>query len=217
MVAENRHFRCHQCGGSAVPVSGREYLQCEYCRTFVFTTDNPLSADRITSRNASFNVSCPACDGILQQGQVEEHPALYCGTCYGVLLKNEHFGEIIRQRRARRINCEAEACRPLNPQDYDRSIRCPNCAGHMEAHPYYGPGNVVMDSCHKCHLIWLDHGELRTLERAEGGREPELLPVFINSDGEPTFIPPPDQPRRAADPMSEPESPVAMLARAIFG
>ncbi|GEM_PF-2293393 len=40
------------------------------------------------------------------------------------------------------------------------------------AHPYYGPGNVVIDSCAECGYIWLDHGELSSVERSAGVREP---------------------------------------------
>jgi Zn-finger nucleic acid-binding protein len=55
----------------------------------------------------------------------------------------------------------------------------------MEVHPYYGPGNVVMDSCTTCDLVWLDVGELKQISEAPGGdrgvrkppipREPSLL------------------------------------------
>jgi hypothetical protein len=38
----------------------------------------------------------------------------------------------------------------------------------METHPYYGPGNVVIDSCLQCELIWLDFGELRQIVAAPG-------------------------------------------------
>jgi len=38
----------------------------------------------------------------------------------------------------------------------------------MEAHPYYGPGNVIMDSCGHCDLVWLDFGELRQIVDAPG-------------------------------------------------
>jgi hypothetical protein len=38
----------------------------------------------------------------------------------------------------------------------------------MEVHPYYGPGNVVIDSCSACDLIWLDHGELKQISDAPG-------------------------------------------------
>ena len=33
----------------------------------------------------------------------------------------------------------------------------------MDAHFYAGPGNVVIDSCEDCSLIWLDHGKLMRL------------------------------------------------------
>jgi Zn-finger nucleic acid-binding protein len=40
----------------------------------------------------------------------------------------------------------------------------------MEVHPYYGPGNIVVDSCVDCGFIWLDHGELTRVEQASSGR-----------------------------------------------
>lgn len=38
----------------------------------------------------------------------------------------------------------------------------------MDVHPYYGPGNVVIDSCTACSLIWLDYGELQQMTDAPG-------------------------------------------------
>ena len=38
----------------------------------------------------------------------------------------------------------------------------------MITHPYYGPGNVVIDSCEPCELVWLDFGELRQIVDAPG-------------------------------------------------
>ena len=35
----------------------------------------------------------------------------------------------------------------------------------MEAHPYFGGGNAVVDTCEHCGLIWLDAGELAVIER----------------------------------------------------
>jgi Zn-finger nucleic acid-binding protein len=40
----------------------------------------------------------------------------------------------------------------------------------MEVHPYYGPGNVVVDSCCHCGLVWLDAGEISMIETAPGAR-----------------------------------------------
>jgi len=45
-------------------------------------------------------------------------------------------------------------------------------AATNQAHPYYGPGNVVIDSCAECGYVRLDHAELSSVERSAGGREP---------------------------------------------
>ncbi|MGD0548268.1 MAG: hypothetical protein ABR991_10645, partial [Terracidiphilus sp.] len=39
----------------------------------------------------------------------------------------------------------------------------------MDAHFYGGPGNVVIDSCEECCVIWLDRGEARRIARSAGG------------------------------------------------
>ena len=43
----------------------------------------------------------------------------------------------------------------------------------MDAHFYAGPGNVVIDSCEECSLIWLDRGELMHIVHAPDDRIPE--------------------------------------------
>lgn len=192
MVASSRTFNCEQCGGAALPVAGREYLQCEYCRSLVFHSENPLTVDRVVPENGVIEADCPVCAKPLLAGSIENQPILYCNCCYGFLLKNEDFGSIVRQRRARREGCEAEAVKPLDTAQYDRQLNCPACAKLMEVHPYYGPGNVVIDSCSRCHYVWLDHAELRRIERAEGGKEPAPLPLHVNESGDLTIIPPPE-------------------------
>jgi hypothetical protein len=38
----------------------------------------------------------------------------------------------------------------------------------MATHPYFGPGNVVIDSCEPCELVWLELGELKQIVDAPG-------------------------------------------------
>lgn len=38
----------------------------------------------------------------------------------------------------------------------------------MSTYPYCGPGNVVIDVCARCTLVWFDHGELGAIIRAPG-------------------------------------------------
>jgi len=38
----------------------------------------------------------------------------------------------------------------------------------MDTHPYYGPGNCVVDTCIRCGVIWLDYGEITVITNAPG-------------------------------------------------
>lgn len=214
MVISDKAFQCQQCGGSASPVPGREYLQCQYCQSLVFKSENPLTIDRVIPMGGEIEAACPTCRQTMCKGKIEDRPVLFCGGCYGLLLKNEDFGVIVRRRRGRREGCEREPGRPLATEQYQRQICCPNCRSQMEVHPYYGPGNIVIDSCYQCQYIWLDHGELRTVERAEGGPEPRPLPLHVNSDGDVTIIPPPPN---AEHRHTRDESPLSTITDLLFG
>jgi Zn-finger nucleic acid-binding protein len=169
--SQENAVNCSQCGGLTSVVPGQQHLQCRFCSSLIFTTENPLTVDRISPLGGTLESPCPCCQKPLQTGKLDEYPALYCEGCYGVLLRNEHFGAALRARRARRTVTETEDPRPIDPKQYERTLRCPSCDGAMEAHPYYGPGNVMIDSCSGCGYLWLDHAELSRLERAAGRRE----------------------------------------------
>jgi hypothetical protein len=54
----------------------------------------------------------------------------------------------------------------------------------MATHPYYGPGNVVIDSCASCELVWLDFGELEQIVKAPGkDRGTTGLPQVTEGEG----------------------------------
>ncbi|MFN9974110.1 MAG: hypothetical protein ACK58T_29855, partial [Phycisphaerae bacterium] len=75
-------------------------------------TSSPLSIDRLTALGETLDVVCPCCRHALQAGMIDEHPALYCASCYGLLMKHSHFGAALRERRARRNSAESEDPRP---------------------------------------------------------------------------------------------------------
>ena len=217
MIGSNTTMQCQQCAGTVSAVPGREYLQCDYCSSLVFATDNPLTVDRIVSTGRHLEMAdCPVCSAGLATGKIENRPVLYCSHCYGLLIRTEHFGAIVRERRARRADSDSESGRQLNTDEYRRKISCPNCHDTMEVHPYYGPGNIVIDSCFSCQYIWLDHGELRTVERAGGGAEPRPMPIHVNDDGELTVVPPPPSASPAGLRSGE-ASPLSQIADLIFG
>ena len=57
---------------------------------------------------------------------------------------------------------------PIDPKELLRQVRCPHCRQVMETHVYGGPGNVIVDNCPRCTVIWMDHGELKKIRDAPG-------------------------------------------------
>jgi len=147
-------------------------MQCEYCSSLVFPHDNPLTTDGIIPMGEELDSPCPCCESPLETGEMDGNPALYCATCYGVLVRNEVFGRVIRDRRAKRQHRDNLDVMPIDMAQYERILNCPACFGKMEVHPYFGPGNAVIDSCHRCNYVWLDHAELSAMVLANGGTEP---------------------------------------------
>jgi Zn-finger nucleic acid-binding protein len=45
----------------------------------------------------------------------------------------------------------------------------------MNTSPYSGPGNIVVDTCVHCGLMWLDCGELTVMANAPGRDRGSLL------------------------------------------
>jgi hypothetical protein len=58
---------------------------------------------------------------------------------------------------------------PRRQNPNDRSINCPKCHAPMLSHLYGGPGNIVIDTCERCQVNWLDSGELRRAAIAPDG------------------------------------------------
>ncbi len=131
-----------------------------------------LAADGVVPLGRELNSSCPCCDVPLRAGEIDGHPVLYCGECGGVLMRNGAFGTVLRDRRSRHVDGEPADVRPLDRNAALREIDCPSCGRRMETHPYYGPGNVMIDSCSHCELVWLDHAELADLASAVAPRRP---------------------------------------------
>jgi hypothetical protein len=67
---------------------------------------------------------------------------------------------------ARRAGVTAAVQTPPDHADMKRAIKCPRCHRRMDTHSYAGPGNVIVDSCGDCFLIWLDRGELTRIAHA---------------------------------------------------
>lgn len=146
-------------------VEGRGHFVCDYCETMHFADRG--AGDEVTVLGELSDRVCPVCNLGLVSGAVGGFEVLFCQQCRGVLTTNAKFREIVRSLR-KADKTRDERPRPLDPAELERSIDCPACLKPMEAHPYYGPGNAVIDSCSRCHVVWLDHGELSVLQQAPG-------------------------------------------------
>src|SRR5262249_23563869 len=108
---------------------------------------------------------CPMCLTPLSRSRLEGHSLLYCARCYGMLIEMNRFATLIDAVRASEERPRRVAL-PRRQNPGDRLLNCPTCGQPMLCHIYGGPGNVVIDSCERCQLNWLDPGELRRIATA---------------------------------------------------
>jgi Zn-finger nucleic acid-binding protein len=105
---------------------------------------------------------CPICATPLSNGRLEGHPLLCCARCFGMLIDMNRFATVIEAvRTSERRSFRSVPPRRQNPGD--RRLDCPACGQPMVGHLYGGPGNVVIDTCERCLVNWLDPGELRRI------------------------------------------------------
>jgi Zn-finger nucleic acid-binding protein len=144
--------------------------QCDYCKSvYVPGKDD----EGVIVLGEGPGDQCPICSIPLVQASLAKDPLLYCSKCRGMLVSMDEFGALIETLRAQQTS--APVAVPANPHDLTRLIACPHCHRNMDAHFYGGPGNVVVDSCEDCALIWLDHGELLRIARAPEYFEPDTF------------------------------------------
>src|ERR1700736_1690856 len=106
--------------------------------------------------------TCPSCQTMLSDGNIQNRSVLYCTKFRGMLVSIDKFLPLVEYLRAiwRSAGSNIE---PRDDSDADRQLTCPLCYGTMSGHPYGGPGNVNIDSCEKCGVLWLDRHELRRI------------------------------------------------------
>ena len=160
-------MNCENCGAAMELVESRRFFQCCHCGTFHFP--QPVEGDgiRVVGPVPDAPV-CPVCRKPLTAAVVDEdHPIHLCRTCRGVLLPRATFANVINKRRAWATDPPAAPV-PVDRRELERELTCPACSGRFDTYPHYGPGNVVIDSCTDCDLIWLDFAEMRQIVDAPG-------------------------------------------------
>jgi len=140
--------------------SASNALICRHCGTY---EESPALVPNLVIVGAS-STSCPTCRTPLSDGRLEGRAVLFCQRCLGVLIDMGLFVSVIEAVRESEARTEVVLPRSQNPGE--RLLNCPGCGQIMLSHIYLGPGNLVIDTCERCRLNWLDGGELRRIARA---------------------------------------------------
>ncbi len=163
-------MNCGSCSGVMLPVYGQSHHHCHGCNTYNFSADIDQTEEPITPTGKKTGFKCPRCQVTLEVGILaDEVQVCFCENCRGYVIDNDTFGSFARHHRDSYTGAD-DRPKPIDPEQLDKIQSCPACLQKMEAHPYYGPGSVVIDSCIRCKLVWLDHGEFTRIVRAPGQR-----------------------------------------------
>lgn len=168
-LAKSQTMNCDNCG-APLEVSGRlGGLHCSYCDSRHALTGDGLGLDGVVILGSPCDLDCPTCGDPLVSALIDDSAVRACPGCYGVAISQPTFGQLVAARRAAYRGPDRRPV-PIDPRDLRHDRECPVCREPMEVHPYYGPGNTVIDSCSSCRLVWLDVGELSAIEQAVGVR-----------------------------------------------
>jgi Zn-finger nucleic acid-binding protein len=164
-------MNCPSCGAALHLDPDNDYCQCDYCRSYYFPDQNEEGV-RVFGEESPSN--CPICSVPLAYATMGGMRFLYCNHCRGMLIAMDIFTALTNQLRLQIGTLETIGT-PPDPRELERRIACPQCHERMETHRYGGPGNVILDSCEKCCLNWLDHGELmRIVHTPDYSRQPAV-------------------------------------------
>ena len=160
-------MNCTNCGAAMALVASRRYFHCHHCGTYHFPETVEADGVRIVGQSPDAT-KCPVCAIAMAQALLDgEHPIDFCARCRGILLPRTSFAMVTQKRRAWAASVPAEPV-PLNRDELRRRLACPTCGRTFDTYAHSGPGNVVIDSCARCDVVWLDFGEMRQIVDAPG-------------------------------------------------
>ncbi|MFK8014789.1 MAG: zf-TFIIB domain-containing protein [Gammaproteobacteria bacterium] len=149
---------CKNCGATLSFEFLDNRLKCGYCDTIhVPCLREELGID--LASNVQSEDQCPLCSEPLSHGKINEWHLLVCSECRGLLVSRQDLLNIIVYSREQSVVTDRKPD-AIDASALTRVLDCPSCETPMKAHPYFGPGDFVIDSCVSCDRIWLDGGEL---------------------------------------------------------
>jgi Zn-finger nucleic acid-binding protein len=150
-------MNCENCGAPMGLATDHAHFICSYCGSIRIPKAND---DGIRILGEMSNLTCPVCLVPLVTAAIDDNRVLHCAKCKGILVDQPIFAFIVQYTELFGEERETPP-RQLNREELKRPLSCPQCGRDMDTHIYGGSGNVVIDTCNTCHLIWLDYGELR--------------------------------------------------------
>ena len=152
-------------------------MNCQICHSPVQTLDGHLlcvQCETVCHQEFRFQGQdtafiCPVCrEPNLQIAVSGETQVCACPQCSGFVIDSDSLARVIQGIRKEYVG--KEQISPFDSSQLDEIRNCPACFQQMQTHPYYGPGNAVIDSCIHCQLTWLDGTELTKIKIAPGIR-----------------------------------------------
>jgi Zn-finger nucleic acid-binding protein len=155
-------MNCKQCGAPMNVDEGQNIFHCEYCGGYDFPDPNQ---DGVALLDETSPYACPICKKTLVAAIVKNVRIFSCPNCRGNLIDQSKMLPILRQAQPLDSISE-DVLSPHNPSELTRTAVCPSCQKMMNSYPYGGPGNIIIQGCAQCRLIWLDFGELSKITRS---------------------------------------------------
>ena len=161
-------MNCTRCGGPVTAAASAFHAVCEYCGGTV-SLQRRQTEEGVVFLAGDSPGDCVNCRTPLRPATLEGREIAACGDCGGLLMRRDLFAGVVEERRSNWTGGDAPPA-PIEPAELKVRRDCPQCAAVMETYAFAGPGNVVIDACGGCGVIWVDGGELTRIERAPGRR-----------------------------------------------
>jgi len=125
-------------------------------------------------------MQCPSCRHSLRTIDYEGIAIDLCDGCHGQWLDSGELRHIIKAREvrfdaeSRRAAVEATKMQGVALEDIDRTLICPKCDMDMTPVNFGGDSSIIIDRCHSCRGVWLEHGELDAIQMVAESWEDNL-------------------------------------------
>lgn len=155
-------MNCKQCGAPMNVEENQDFFHCEYCGSYDFPDANQ---DGVALLDETSPYACPTCRKPLVSAIVNTVHIFACPNCRGNLIEQSKMLPILRQAQTL-DSASKEQNQRVDESERSRIAICPSCQNLMSVYPYGGPGNIMIQGCEQCQMIWLDFGELSKVARA---------------------------------------------------